>query len=183
MFEAARQALMHAEIAFFIRVTRSPRSPDSLHSRPDDWLDKPQARHLRARKSRFPAPYNQNKRGRRIHVEHKIHFVSKMRTFIVLTVVLAGAEPIRCFVTATTYGCFLLAQRELIQGVEEIGSRKISIQVVPGTTGGHRVMQDVRWCVAVKCEQTGCVVFDGRSNDLDERLRSPLIVANLDQVS
>jgi len=174
---------MHAEIAFFVRVTRGPCVLDSLHRRPHDRLDNSQTRHLRSREARFPAPHNQHQRSLRLHVENEVHFVREMGPFIVLPIVLAGTESIRCFVPATTHGRFLPAYRKLVQRIEEIRAREISVEVMPGTTRSHRVMQHTGCRVTIKREQTSCIVCDGRSNNLHERLCSPLIVTDFDQIS
>lgn len=180
MFKALRQALVHAEVAFVIRMARSPRVPDSLHGRSDHRFHQAQARDIGSRETSFPAPDNEYECTLRIGVQKEIHFVCKMGSVVVLSKVLAGTESIRRFIATTAHGRFGPAHRKLVQRIEQIGSRQVAIQVMPGAPWCHCVVQDVRRCIPIKSEQARCIVVDGSIDYSCQRIRRPLVVTGFD---
>lgn len=181
MLEALRQALMHGEITLLIGMTRRPRVPDSLHSGPDDGLNKTQARCIGSRKPCFPAPDNKHERGPRVDIEKKVHFVRKVSSFAVLTVIFARMKSVRRLVPASTDCRFLFADCELIQWIEQVRSGQVTIQVMTSTARAHRMVYNVWLRIAVKREQTRRIVVNRRADHLGECVRNLLVVTDLDE--
>jgi len=104
-----------------------------------------------------------------------------MRSFVVVTKILTGPKSIRCLVATTADGWFVLAHCKLVQRIEKVRSGQVAIQVVPGATRSHCMVQDVRWCIAIKCEQTRCIVVDGNIDYSHQRIRGPLVVTGFNK--
>lgn len=181
VLKALGQALVHAQITLVIRMTRRPCIPDSLHGRPDDGLHSPQTCNIGSRKSRFPAPDDKDKRTVRAGIENEVHFVREVRSFVVLAIVFTGPKAVRRFIATTTHARLLLAQCQLIQGIEQVWAGQVTIQVVAGSTWRHGVVQHVRWRILIKGQQARCVVFNRFANDVYQRIGRRLISPRFDQ--
>jgi hypothetical protein len=181
VLEAPGQTLVHAQITIFIRMTRRPGIPDSLHGSPDNGLHSPHARNIGPRKSRFPAPDNQDQRDVRASIKDEVHFVCEVRSVVVLTKVLTGTKAVRRFIATTTHRRFLLAQGELIQRIEQVWARKVPIEIMTGPTWRHGVVQHVRWRILIKGQQAGCIVLDRCADYLYHRIGGGLIGPGFNQ--
>jgi len=162
-------------------VTRGPCIPDSLHGRPDDGLHRPQARDIGSRKSRFPAPDNEDKRTVRAGIEDKVHFVRKVRSVVVLAIVFTGPKAVRRFIATATHGRLLLTQGDLVQRIEQVRASQVAIQVMMCSARRHGVVQHVRWRVLIKGQQAGRIVFDRRTDHLYQGIGGRLIGLGLNQ--
>jgi len=161
VFETLCQSLMHTPVAVIVSAPVIPAVPDSLHRGSDNGFDKSQPIQLCSGKSFFGAPANYDQCTCLRYAKQEVHFIDKVGAFNVLAIILTGIESIRLCIPKPAKRRFVRSQCHLVQGIEQVRTRQIAVEIVTGTVRGERVVHDLWRCVGMKRQQTCAVVRDG----------------------
>ena len=107
-----------------------------------------------------------------IDVDEKVHFVLEVRSLAILAIVFARMKTIGNGISESTYRRFVVAERKLVQRVQEIGSGQVAVQVVLFLFGFQCMPEDFRWRVPVEGKQRATVVDDDLPDRVEQAIRN-----------
>lgn len=100
----------------------------------------------------------------------------------VQAVILTGMEPVWLRIAKPAHRGFVWPQRNLIQRIKQVRTRKISIKIMARATWGERVVQNLGRSVGMKCQQAGAIVRDGRTDKGNQLPGERLTVGRANEV-
>jgi len=85
----------------------------------------------------FGAPANHDQCTRLGYAKQEVHLIDKVGPFNVLAIIFTGIESIRLCISKPAEGWFFRSQCHLVQGIEQVRTRQIAVEVMTCTVWGE----------------------------------------------